>query len=159
MIRLRRILRPVHRWTGLSVGLVIVLMALTGAALVLRKQLELPLDRDLLSAPACASRLPLDTLTANAQKAYPSGKLDYIRLIAAEADDARTPTAMVRFTDQMFVYLEPCTGAVLGLRNRYRGAFGVLEQLHRFRFMPNGNLVVGTSAIVFALVLVGDGLV
>lgn len=159
MIRLRRILRPVHRWTGLSVGLVVVLMALTGAALVLRKQLEQPLDRDLLSAPVCASRLPLDTLTANAQKAYPSGKLDYIRLIAGEADDTRTPAAMVRFTDQMFVYLDPCTGAVLGLRNRYRGTFGVLEQLHRFRFMPNGNLVVGTSAIVFALVLVVVGLV
>jgi len=159
MIALRRLLRPVHRWVGLSVGLVILWMALTGSMLVWRKQLETPLDRDLLSVPTCTQRLSLDALTANAVKAYPQGKLDYIRLIAGEPGEARMPAAMIRFTDQMFVYLNPCTGEVLGQRGRYRGPFGMLEQLHRFRFMPNGGLVVGSSAIVFGLVLVIGGLV
>jgi len=159
MIALRRVLRPVHRWAGLSVGLVVMWMALTGSLLVWRKQLETPLDRDLLSVPTCTQRVSLDALTANAVKAYPKGKLDYIRLIAGEPGEARMPAAMIRFTDQMFVYLNPCTGDVLGQRGRYRGPFGMLEQLHRFRFVPNGNFVVGSSAIVFGLVLVVGGLV
>jgi len=159
MIALRRVLRPVHRWVGLSVGFVIMWMALTGSMLVWRKQLETPLDRDLLSVPTCAARVSLDALTANAVKTYPKGKLDYIRLIAGEPGEARMPAAMIRFTDQMFVYLNPCTGEVLGQRGRYSGPFGMLEQLHRFRFVPNGNLVVGSSAIAFGLVLVIGGLV
>jgi vanillate O-demethylase ferredoxin subunit len=159
MIALRRVLRPLHRWTGLTVGLVILWMATTGSVLVLRKQFETPLDRDLLSVPACAQRISLDTLGANAAKAYPQGKLDYIRLVGGEEGEARIPAAMVRFTDQMFVYLNPCTGEVLGQRGRYRGLFGTFEQLHRFRFMPNGGLIVGSSAIVFALVLIIGGFV
>jgi len=151
MIALRRVLRPVHRWVGLTVGLVIVWMAVTGSLLVFRKQLEVPLDRDLLSVPACTQRMSLDALTANAVKANPKGKLDYIRLIAGEPGEARMPAAMIRFTDQMFVYLNPCTGEALGQRGRFSGPFGWFEQLHRFRFMPNGNLIVGSSAIVFGL--------
>lgn len=159
MIALRRALRPVHRWAGLSVGLVIVWMALTGSLLLFRKQLEVPLDRDLLSVAACARRVPLDTLAAGAAKAYPQGRLDYIRLIDGDEGGARMPAAMIRFTDQMFVYLNPCTGEVLGRRGRYRGTFGMLEQLHRFLFLPNSSLVAGTCAIVFGLVLVVGGVV
>ncbi|HEX7915647.1 PepSY-associated TM helix domain-containing protein, partial [Rudaea sp.] len=159
MIALRRVLRPVHRWVGLSVGLVVMWMALTGSMLLWRKQLEVPLDRDLLSVATCAQRVPLDALAANALQAYPKGKFDYIRLIAGEPGETRMPAAMVRFTDQMFVYLNPCTGEVLGQRGRYRGPFGMLEQLHRLRFVPNGGLVVGSSAIMFGLVLVIGGLV
>jgi vanillate O-demethylase ferredoxin subunit len=155
---LRRWLLPVHRWSGMTVGLVIVLMAVTGASIAFRPQLEPLLNRDLLTVPACISRAPLDTLTASAVAARPAATLDYIRLIAGGDGDARIPAAMVRFTDQRFVYLDPCSGAVLGQRDRWGGLLGTLEQIHRFRFMPNGDLVAGTSALLFAVVLTGGGL-
>ncbi len=156
---LYRGLRPLHRWTGLTVGLVILFMAITGAAMVFRSQLDPLVSSDLLTVPACDGRASLEALTSNAAAARPQAPLDYIRLLAPVISYGRVPSAMVRFTDQYFVYLNPCTGAVLGQRYRYGGLFGSLEQLHRFRFLADGSVVTGTSVLAFASLLVGGGLV
>lgn len=157
---IRKYLLPLHRWTALSVGLVILVMAATGAAMAFRPQLERAANRDLMSVPACGTRLPLDDLVANALAVRPGAKLDYVRVFGAEPGAARIPAAMVRYKDksQTFAYLNPCTGEVLGLRARFGGFFGTLEQIHRFRFMEDGNVVVGTCAIVFVLALLGGGI-
>ena len=42
-----------HRWTGLTVGLVLVFMAATGILLSYRSRMEPAVYRDLLTAPAC----------------------------------------------------------------------------------------------------------
>lgn len=157
-LTLRKYLLPIHRWTGLTVGLVILLMAITGAAIVFRSELEPVVNRSLLTVPACTERVPLDVITQNAAAARPTATLDYIRMVAAEEASAATiPATMVRFTDQVFVYLNPCSGAVLGQRARYGGFLGTIEQIHRFRFMENGNLITSTSVILFAIVLVIGG--
>jgi vanillate O-demethylase ferredoxin subunit len=154
----RKIVLQCHRWAGLSVGLVMVLIGVTGAAIVFRPQLEPVLNQTLLTVPACTGRVALDTLAANASAARPGATLDYVRLLAGDDGAARIPAAQVRFTDQTFAYLNPCTGAVLGVRARYGGVLGVIEQVHRFRFMRHGSLITGTSTIVFAIVLVLGGL-
>ena len=142
----------------MTAGLVLVLMALTGAAIVFRAQLEPVVNSELLTVPACSERVTLDALTANAQAVRPAAKLDYIRLVAGEPGARRMPAAAVRFTDQAFVYLNPCSGAVLGQRHRYGGVLGTIEQVHRFRFMPNGSWITGGCALLFAVVLAGGGL-
>jgi ferredoxin-NADP reductase len=147
-----------HRWTGLTVGVVIVVIAVTGAAIAFRPQLEPMLNRELLTVPACIGRVPLDTLTANAVAAHPGATLDYLRLLAGDDAEPRLPAAMVRFTDQTMVYLNPCTGAVLGQRHRYGGMLGTIEQIHRFRFMPHGSLLTGACALLFGGLLIVGGL-
>lgn len=147
----------IHRYTGLTVGLVILLMAVTGASIAFRPELEPVLNSDLLTVPTCTGRVPLDTLTANAAALRADATLDYIRMVAGEPGAVRMPSAMVRFTDQHFVYLNPCTGAVLGERARYGGLLGTIEKIHRFRFMKNGSLITGTSAILFGVLLIGGG--
>ncbi|AXF26138.1 flavodoxin reductase [Burkholderia pyrrocinia] len=153
----RPLVMQVHRWCGLTVGVVILVMAITGASIVFRPDLEPVLDRNLLTVPACTARVPLDTLAANAAASRPAAMLDYIRLVAGKRGAARMPSAMVRFTDQHFVYLDPCTGAVLGERARYGGLLGTIEQIHRFRFMKHGSLITGTSAILFGILMIGGG--
>lgn len=148
-----------HRWTGLTVGLLIVMMATTGAAIVFRPQLEPIVNQDLLTVAACNERVPLDTLAANARAVHPAARLDYIRVLAGTDFAERMPATQIRFTDQEFVYLNPCTGAVLGQRPRYGGMLGSLEQLHRFRFIKNGSLIAGTSALLFGLLLILGGIV
>ncbi|TCG06490.1 flavodoxin reductase [Paraburkholderia steynii] len=154
----RMVVLRCHRWAGLSVGLLMALIGLTGAAIVFRPQLEPVLNLDLLTVPACVARVPLDTLAANSTAVRPHATLDYVRLLAGDPGAARIPAAQVRFTDQTFVYLNPCTGVVLGVRARYGGVLGFIEQVHRFRFMPHGSLITGTGAIVFSIVLVVGGL-
>jgi vanillate O-demethylase ferredoxin subunit len=151
----------VHRWTGLTLGLVILMMALTGAVNVFRPRLEPVLNRDLLTVPTCSERVPLDTLAANARAAHARGELDYIRITAGEAGAARMPAARIRFSDpQEDVYLNPCTGAVLGERARYGGLLGRIEQLHILRYAENGFVrsITAVCAMAFGIVLIGGGL-
>ena len=155
---LRTWLLPLHRWTGMTAGLVVALMALTGAGIVFRPQLEPLVNRDLLTVPACIGRASVDTLTANAGARRPGQVADTIRLTAGDDATASVPAAAVHFTDDRIVYLNPCTGAVIGERGRWGGVLGTLEQIHRFRYMANGPLFGGSFALLFGMVLVFGGL-
>jgi len=151
-----------HRWAGLTFGLVLVFMAITGITIAYRPHLEPIVNRDLLTVPACTGRVPLDALAANARAQHPNGEFDYVRLAAGADGAARIPAAQVRISEpgeyQDDIFLNPCTGEVLGQRARYDGWLATLEQLHRFRFVEGGNLVTGTTALLFALILAGGGL-
>ncbi len=150
----------VHRWAGLVLGPVLLVMASTGIINLWRPALEPLISADLLTVAPCSTRVPIDVLTANAQLAHPAGKLDYVRILAADPGSQRLPAARVRFTDQLFVYLNPCTGEVLGERTRYGGLLGRVEQLHIFRYRADRerSLVSPLVASAFALALIGGGL-
>jgi ferredoxin-NADP reductase len=156
----RKYLLPLHRWTALSIGLVIVVIAATGAAMVFRPQLEGAADRDLSTVPACATRLPIDELVTRALDARPGSRLDDVHVFASTQNAGRIPATMVRFKDELrtFVYVNPCTGEVLGTRARFGGVFGTLERIHRFRFVKNGSVVSGTCVLMFVLVLLIGGI-
>lgn len=149
----RSLLLPIHRWVGLTLGLVAAASAVTGAGLVFRKQLDPLVYPDLLRGSACASRLPLDTFVARARALHPKRQVDYVRLLAR----ADAPV-IVRFDDKDTYYFDGCTGAVLGEQNRYRGVFGRLEQIHRFVFIRNGGWLMGAGALALAFGLVAGGL-
>jgi len=150
----RKFLTQVHTWTGLIAGLVIVLLAVTGAGMVLRPQLDTLVNRDLLVVPACTTRLPLDTLVAKAVSMKSGAKLRSVD-IPADADASTS----IQFADRDNVYVDPCSGAVLGVQNTYGGFFGILDYLHRFRFMEGGRQTAGWFNISFVLLLTIGGLV
>ncbi|WP_436307211.1 PepSY domain-containing protein [Variovorax sp. LjRoot290] len=150
----------VHRWTGLTIGMVILMMALTGAVNLFRPQLEPTVNRELLTVPTCSERVPLDALGETARAAHMGGRLDYIKLSAGEPGAARMPAARVRFDDpQVDVYMNPCTGAVVGERPRYGGVLGTIEQTHILRFSEEKwvRSITGVCAIIFGIVLIGGG--
>lgn len=155
---IQRSLLPLHRWTGMTAGLLLVMLAVTGAAMLFRPQLEPTLERELLTVPSCPGRASIDALTAAARRAYPAGRPDFIRLEAGQATAERVPAAFVRFEDKNTVYLNPCSAQVLGQRNRYAGWFGSVEALHRLRFVEAGEVVTGSTALLTVLLLVGGGL-
>ncbi len=145
----------VHRWSGLTIGLVLIFIALTGLTLVFRPQLAPVVERE-LNVAACSRPLPLDDLIARARAAHPDG-----RLARVEIGSENLAVTMVRFDDKQGVYLDPCSGEVLDRHVQWGGVFGTLEQLHRFRFLDTGtgNLITGSTALVTSLVLVVIGLV
>ena len=151
----RRYLLPLHRWCGLGAGLLFMLVALTGAAMAYRLQLEPVVDPALLTAPACAAPLPLDTLIAGARAASPgAGALSFIRLYADPG-----ATVRIRFSDGQWVYVDPCSGRAAGRQVLYGGLFGTLGWLHIFGFTGNSDVVAGGVATLFALAMLGIGIV
>jgi vanillate O-demethylase ferredoxin subunit len=156
-----RLLLSWHRWTGLTIGLVLVFMAATGVLISYRSRMEPAVYRDLLTAPACGRRVSLDELARNAREAHPKGEFDYVRIKGATAGSARIPATQVRLSGPGFqddVFFDPCTGAVLGQRGRYGGFFGAVESWHKFKFIKNGFVVSGTAALLMVLLLAGAGL-
>jgi vanillate O-demethylase ferredoxin subunit len=152
----RKSLLWIHTWSGLTIGLVVAFLATTGAGFALRPQLDAIVNRHLLVVPACTERLPLDTLADRARAVHPAGELSSIEVSA----DANTSVA-VQFTDKDYVYVDPCSGGVLGVRNEFGGFFGTFEWLHRFRFMERnaGGQVAGSATAVFIVLLLVGGIV
>jgi uncharacterized iron-regulated membrane protein len=149
----RKFLLPLHRWTGLCAGLFFLLVALTGASMAFRPQLESVAAPSLLTAPACTAPLPLDELVARARQSSPqAGPLKFIRIY-----DDPSATVRVRFDDDRWIYVDPCSGKVAGSQALYGGFFGTLGWLHIFGFAPGSEWVAGTVALLFASVMLGVG--
>jgi len=143
-------------------GPLLIFIAITGSLISYRALLEPAVYPSLLTVPACADRLPLDTLIQNARVTHPAGEADYIRIKGVEAGISRVPAAQVRINGKGFqddVFLNPCTGEVLGQRGRYGGFLGSVEALHKLLFLkPYGQLTAGLSALILAIGLVGFGI-
>jgi uncharacterized iron-regulated membrane protein len=151
---IRNVVLPVHRWTALTAGLVVLWMALTGLGLLFKAQLEPTIDASLETVSACRAPQPLDELVARAHAAHPSGAL---RLVGIEGSATRS--TWVRFGNGDTVYVDPCSGRILGNLNKYRSVFGALEYLHRLEFLSAADhAVAGTVALSFALIIVIGGM-
>lgn len=151
---IRKVVLPVHRWTALTVGLVVLWMALTGLGLLFKVQLEPAVDGSLETVAVCHVPQPVDQLVARARAAHPDGVL---RLVGIEGSTTRS--TWIRFGNGDTVYVDPCSGRVLGELNKYRGLFGALEYLHRLEFLSGADhAVAGTVALAFALVIVIGGI-
>jgi uncharacterized iron-regulated membrane protein len=156
-LALRKRLLPLHTWAGISAGLVLIFIALTGGVLIFRPTLERPMDAARFVVPAGATRLAADELVARARAAHPAAELESVRFYG----DATAPF-LVYFKDRNYVHLDPHTGAVLGTRQRYGEGFGWIEGLHKYLgFGPSslGENINGTFALVFSgMILSGLGL-
>src|SRR3982750_2607611 len=68
---LRRASFQIHLWSGLAIGLYIVVLSITGSALVYRRELDVWLATPRPQFNAQAHRLSKDELRDAAQRAYP----------------------------------------------------------------------------------------
>jgi vanillate O-demethylase ferredoxin subunit len=142
-----------HRWIGLGAGLLLIVVALSGAAMVFRPQLEPTVSAHLWRAPACTATRPLSALVAAARAANPrAGTLTAIRMLREPGTSVR-----IKFSDGRWVYVDACTGRVLGIQHGYGGPFGTLEWIHTFGTGSIGAVVAGGVACA-ALVLALAGL-
>jgi vanillate O-demethylase ferredoxin subunit len=149
-------LLQVHRWSGLTIGLLVLFLALTGLTLQFRHQLHGLAEPAAMHRPGCVAPLPLDVQIAAARVAHGTGKYESVIL----GGNSATPT-LVRFSDNTQLHVDPCSAQVVAQQARWGGLFGRLEQLHRFRFLDDNdvaNLLTGSAAIVLLLVLVGGGI-
>lgn len=149
-------LLQLHRWSGLTIGLLLLFLALTGLGLQFRHQLHSLAEPASVQLTGCDNPLPLDRQIAGARAAHPTGEYETVIL----GEESAAPT-LVRFTDSAQLFVDPCRGTVVEQQARWGGLFGRLEQLHRFRFLASNdiaNLFTGGAAIVLGLLMVGGGI-
>lgn len=146
----RTSLLQLHLLAGLTAGLVLTIMALAGAWMVFRPQLEPLAYPELMTVAPGRERVSLDTLAANAAAAYPGRTFNQVRFWAEP-----TRSVMIRCSNSDQIYLDPWTGRVLGLQNRYGGLFGKAEDIHRFLGLGSnvGTHVTAVAAFQFIFII------
>jgi uncharacterized iron-regulated membrane protein len=164
----RKMLFQVHLWCGVIVGIYVALIGLSGSALVFRPEIERALRPKLYvlqpAAPA-VTHATLDQMLATASRQLPDWQPRGFEQLPVTPDDAptqpvvlymsarpgRTLTAPHSFTpDQLLVYLDSRSGAVLGARSRYAGVLGLAANFHYYLLAgERGYIVNGVLAIAF----------
>lgn len=158
---MRKIIFWLHLTAGVTAGLVILLMSVTGVLLAFERQVVAFADRDLRASPAEASAapLPVSRLVASAIAAAPAGKPSNVIL----RSDRLAPVT-VAFGRERTLFVNPYTGAVLGEGARgVRSFFEANKSLHRWLALKGeardrGKAVTGAANLVF-LFIVLSGLV
>ncbi len=152
---IRKALFQIHLWTGLGVGLYVLVISLTGSAIVFRREIT----RLAWSAPIVAPVGPLmspEQIAAAAKKKYP--RLDVARVTLSKRPSRAAEVLMVRGQRRVERAFDPYSGRDLG-------AIGTdepkllywLVQLHDDLLGGGtGRLVNGVGAMVFtAMCLTG----
>ena len=109
---LRKALFQVHLWSGVSVGLYIVLISVTGSVLVYRNELYRAATPQPVTVRPSGTRLSEDELKAAAARAYPGYAAIYI---SSESNPNEAVTITIkRGNDRKDRLFDPYTGADLG---------------------------------------------
>ena len=149
---LYRRLMPVHRWAGLTLGLIALVSALTGLGMVFRPQLDPVVYPGLYQSSSCEKMVSLDTIAGAARRLDSASELDFLRI-----SDAPSTPVSARFINKDTLYFDRCSADLVASQNRYAGVFGVMEWIHRGRWQKGSDLAMGSGALAL-LLLVGVGI-
>jgi uncharacterized iron-regulated membrane protein len=151
--------RRVHLWATLSLGLLLLIVTTSGAALVLRPEFDRLLHQSLYTSSPGAATVSLEAAIQTVHQAYPESPILFVtppeqgdRYIVAVDEPYR------------FVFVDPVTGTLAGDFEAETGVLGFLTRLHTAFFadeilLPNvgwplSQVILGTSAIVLLLMVI-----
>jgi uncharacterized iron-regulated membrane protein len=159
---MRRAVLQIHLWTALVAGALIVVLGLSGSALVFRPDIERWLAREWLTVAPAGNRLPLDELVTRAIEQDPAKRLSRVVLPASAESSVeviltRPRARNLKDARLVSVYLDPYRGTVLGTRARGEGVLWALQDLHYALFAGEPGLKVNGVAAAALLVLALTG--
>lgn len=142
----RKIVFQLHLYTGLAIGLLLILSGLTGSALVFREEIEALVYPELMNTVPRDERVSLQVVLETVQHAYPGDKPFFIRM-------PRTPeqTYVVKMNNahDLFVYVDPYNGMILGEHRQEDTFTGWIALLHTELLSgERGEIILGVSALL-----------
>jgi uncharacterized iron-regulated membrane protein len=155
-LRLRRLFVTLHLVVGMSTGLLLSVLGLSGSLLVFRHEIDALLEPRLLVALSCGGvPAPVESVVAAVTAYRPGATLQHLFLAPGPS---ATHEAWLSGTNAR-LYLDPCTARVLGERDADQSAMGWLFALHtKFLSGEQGESLVGWCGIAL-LFLGASGLV
>jgi uncharacterized iron-regulated membrane protein len=148
----RKILFWMHLTAGLTAGVIIFIMCVTGALLAFERQLIEYSEHDVrhVASASGAARLSAQQVIEKLREARPNAKPSSIAV--ANEPGATWAVSLAR---EGQLYLDPYTGAVVGEGNKtVRGAMTELRNWHRYVAMsgdgrPVGKAITGAANLLF----------
>ncbi|WP_443944561.1 PepSY-associated TM helix domain-containing protein [Pedobacter sp. AW1-32] len=151
-----KILSFLHLWLGLVAGIVLIIVAVTGAILTFEDDLTPILYPKEQQVKLMPNRLSADSLVAITKSVYPKEKIFRIAF-AVEANRSAKATFGTKKKGYKYVFINPYTGEVLSKGEEQKRFFPTVLNLHRFLLKgETGKTITGIScAITFFLALSG----
>jgi uncharacterized iron-regulated membrane protein len=153
---LRRALFQVHLWTGIGLGLYVLLMSVTGSALVFRREMVKSLAREPSVAAGPGARMTEDELQRVAKRAYPD--YEVTRVWQRKNPDQAVEIWMERRGKRLQRLFNPYTGADLGDSLRFGFRFVLwLADLHDNLLLAQTGRLINAAGGIFTMLLVLTG--
>jgi uncharacterized iron-regulated membrane protein len=109
---LRRALFQVHLWTGIGIGLYVLMMSVSGTVLIYRRELAKTFSREPRIAVGPGARMTVDELKQAAKRAHP--EYDAVRVYERKNPDEPVEIWLGRGGKRLQRLFNPYTGADLG---------------------------------------------
>ena len=144
-----------HLWLGLSSGLIVFIVALTGSILVFEDEIDAFVNPEFYQVSNIGTKkLPVDVYVHAIEKKYKITQLDRIqtyedpqRTVIVSGPDADK-------IDQIFS-VDPYTGNILARVSEKSRFFSVVLDLHRHLILGEvGKFITGCSCLIFVFMLI-----
>jgi uncharacterized iron-regulated membrane protein len=122
---IRRALLTLHQWVGLASGLFLVVISVSGSALVFENGIDRTLNRSTSFVTPGARPLPIEVLIARVQAAYPADRIGGVRI--GETSDQAYEFSL---SSRQSAMVDPYTGQLLGTRDREKSVARWVHLLH-----------------------------
>ncbi|MES2617338.1 MAG: PepSY-associated TM helix domain-containing protein [Bacteroidota bacterium] len=159
MKRYKKAFRKIHLWLGLTSGLVVFIIAITGCLYAFQEELQFATQSYRYVAPQNQAYLLPSQLGAIAQKQLPDKLLHSVKY---NETDCSVEAIFYHYEPSYYytVYLNPYTGKVLHVQNMEEGFFRWVLDGHFYLWLPHevGQVVVAIFTLIF-LVMVITGLI
>jgi uncharacterized iron-regulated membrane protein len=148
----RKALFQVHLWTGIGLGLYILLMSVTGSALVFRRELVKSLAREPRVVLNQGARMTEDELRQVAKRAYPD--YEVTRVWQRKNPDQAVEIWLERRGKRLQRLFNPYTGADLGDSLRFGFRFVLwLADLHDNLLIAHTGRLLNAAGGIFTVLL------
>lgn len=146
----RNILFQIHWFLGITAGLVLAVMGVTGAALSFEPEILAALNRDRPVA-ATTARLTGPDLIAQVLRQRPNAEIGRL-IVPSDSDELTSVTYRVNGSkERHFERVDPYDGTLLG-EPRGAATIDFLEELHRWLALPGGGNGIGRQISGFSAI-------
>lgn len=145
--------KKIHLWLGMLSGLIVFVVAITGAIYTFQDEIKDVLFSYRKVAVQHQPFLPPSQLYAIAKKVYPEGSIARI----VSFNEGRSSWVLVKSgKDYFYVYLNPYTGTVLHKENLRSDFFMIVQFTHMYLLLPKeiGKPIVGYAVLVFVVMII-----
>lgn len=145
----KKLLLQLHLWLGLSSGLVVCIVGLSGSTYAFEKEIRNVLHKDLyFVAPSAAAALPIDSVIATILRKEPKAKIKNIVL------HGEGRSIQVNLKNKLSIFVHPQTGAEIGRINQETEFLGIILKIHRQLYLGEpGKKITGISCLIFFISL------
>ncbi|SDL30015.1 Uncharacterized iron-regulated membrane protein [Salinimicrobium catena] len=142
-----------HLWLGLTSGLVVFIVAVTGCIFVFHDEIR-DLTQDWRKIePREQEFVPPSLLQKEVKEHFPGADVSMVVY-----QDRERPAHIATFLEGTLhnIYLDPYTGEIIHIQNTEKDFFLIIEDLHMHLMLPEevGKQVVGISTIIFIIMLI-----